>query len=219
MVKKRKKYNYDSSIFNRDYLCFYLPLYQYIIDNGIINIYDNFKYEIVSLKKLTYSIEKFNDIIPLYNTCMYLLSDTDDESTMSNFYLMLKYIHKFEQRKLCMKKRIEFYLENYECSFLSMTFDDNNIHLANDRNIKKFLNKLDVEYVANVDYGGTNGRKHYHAIITSQNIDLSLYKYGNLDIKKIVVKNSDKLAYYLLKLTSHGFKETDKVIYSRKKRK
>ena len=218
-MRKYKRYNYDKEIFNRDYLVYYLPLYQYIIDNGIIEIYDNFKYEIVSLKKLTYLIQKFDEIIPLYNTCLYLLSDTDDESTMCNFYLMFKYIHKFEQRKMTMKKKIEYFLENYDCSFITMTFDDDHIQFANDRNIKIFLNKLGVEYIANVDYGGTNGRKHYHAIITSQNIDLSLYKYGNLDIKKIVVKNSDKLAYYLLKLTSHGFKETDKVIYSRKKRK
>lgn len=218
-MRKYKRYNYDKEIFNRDYLVYYLPLYQYIIDNGIIEFYDNFKYEIVSLKKLTYLIQKFNDIVPLYNTCMYLLSDNDDDSTMSNFYLMFKYIHKFEQRKTTMKKKIEYFLENYDCSFITMTFDDDNLKYANDVNIKRFLNKLGVEFICNVDYGGINGRKHYHAIITSQNIDLSLYKYGNLDIKKIVVKNSDKLAYYLLKLTAHGFKETDKVIYSRKKRK
>ena len=218
MVKK-KKYIYDTDIFNRDYLYYYLPFYYYLIDNGIINFDDKFRPDILSAKQLHYYCSENDDIKALYNTCIYLLSDTDDETTMSNFYLMFKYIHKFEQRKSCMKKRIDTYLQNYACSFITLTFSDDKIHLANDINIKRFLNKLNVEYICNVDYGGENGRKHYHAIITSQNIDLSLYKYGAINIRKIVIKNSDKLAYYLLKLTSHGFKETDKVIYSRKKRK
>lgn len=219
MGNKRKKFIYDNEIFKRDYLKYYLPFYYYLLDNGILEYDEKFLPNIMSYKAIQHYCYNDNDIVPLFNTCMYLLSDNDDESTMSNFYLMLRYIHKFESRKATCKARIIKYLENYNCSFITMTFDDNNLKYANDINIKRFLLKLNVEYIANVDYGGTNGRKHYHAIITSQDIDLSLYKYGNLDIKKIVVKDYDKLAYYLLKLTSHGFKETDKVIYSRKNRK
>lgn len=219
-MKKYKRYNYDKDIFKRDYLTYYIPLYQYVINNGIINKYDKFKYDIITLKALTNYIYKFDDIVPLFNTCMYLLDGSDDESTMSNFYLMFNYINKFEQRKQHMKAKLEYYLENYKCSFITMTFDEDNIKYANDRNIKLFLEKLDCDYIANVDYGGLNGRKHYHAIITSQSIDLKLYKYGAINIEKInSTKNIDDMCYYILKLTCHGFKETDKLIYSRKRKK
>ena len=128
-----------------------------------------------------------------------------------------------------LKKRIRHMLETSQnCTFLTFTFTDEVLAKTSPQTrrqyVSRFLNDHATEYIANIDYGGKNGREHYHAVCNSR-LNPKEWEFGNLDIK-IVRYNPDKpdatrLAKYVCKLTNHAIKETTKrcaLIYSRKVR-
>lgn len=208
------RYKYDKKIFNVNLLPFYIEFVNCLNDlNLLIDFNSNInKCDFYNIVAYYFNLNK--EYLAIYNICMFLIDESSD-----NLYLLIRYVNSFMNKKSYCSKKVKEFLQKYNCSFITLTFDDKHLKYANDINIKRFLNKLNCDYIANVDYGAINNRKHYHAIITSQDIDLSLYKYGAINIKKIVVSNSKSLTSYLMKLSYHGFKETDKLIYSRKKRK
>lgn len=121
------------------------------------------------------------------------------------------------------RERIKKIIEN-KSLFLTLTFTDdvlNNISKESRRKyVQRFLKSFNALYVANIDFGGKNGREHYHAVISIDKINYKLWKYGSINGKKILSseKSSKKLAKYISKLTNHCFKETTKqsyLIYSR----
>lgn len=75
--------------------------------------------------------------------------------------------------------------------------------------------------MANKDFGATNGREHYHAVVLVKGkLNYSKWRYGCLNGQKIRLNgiSNEKLAKYLSKLTNHAVKETCKrsvLIYSR----
>ena len=75
--------------------------------------------------------------------------------------------------------------------------------------------------MANIDYGKTTGREHYHAVITSETKPPKSWKYGFIDILKVKTTDNDttRISKYISKLTNHAIKHTTKskrIIYSRK---
>lgn len=124
--------------------------------------------------------------------------------------------------------RLEGYIEKMlkygQCSFLTLTFRDDVLQATSEATrrqyVSRFLSMFSPYYIANIDYGGKNGREHYHAIIMhKKNIDLSIWrdKYGSIDIEPIRVKNAECLSKYMTKLTNHAIKDTGRskrVIYS-----
>ena len=85
------------------------------------------------------------------------------------------------------------------------------------RYVRHFLDDYGA-YVANIDFGAKNGREHYHAILQCSSVDCSLWRYGNLDFKRVLTPNSQAISKYISKLTNHALKETTKgfnIIYSR----
>lgn len=125
-----------------------------------------------------------------------------------------------------LKKRIEDMITTYsDCVFLTMTFRDDVLANTNSETrrqyVRKWLKQNSTQYVANIDYGGKNGREHYHAVSNAR-VDPKTWIYGNLDVKKVKYnpdsKSPVKLAKYVAKLTNHAIKETTKrcvLIYSR----
>lgn len=128
-----------------------------------------------------------------------------------------------------LRKKIKHMLESSQnCVFLTLTFTDDVLATTTPQTrrkyVSRFLNDHATEYIANIDFGGKNGREHYHAVCNSR-VNPKDWEYGNLDVK-IVRYNPDKpdatrLAKYVCKLTNHAIKETTKrcaLIYSRKVR-
>lgn len=122
-----------------------------------------------------------------------------------------------------LKLRIAKYLINYDCVFLTLTFNDKTLFSTNEitrrKYVQRFLKSFNVPYVANVDYGAKNHREHYHAILCKERVSHELWEYGSINFKKII-KTEDyiKLAKYISKLTNHAIKETTKrchLIYSK----
>lgn len=125
-----------------------------------------------------------------------------------------------------LRKRIEHMIKSSpDCVFLTLTFTDDVLAKTSPETrrqyVSRWLKANSTEYVGNIDFGGKNGREHYHAIC-DKHVSPKTWKYGNLDVKPVRYnpdsKSSVKLAKYVAKLTNHAIKETTKrcaLIYSR----
>lgn len=130
--------------------------------------------------------------------------------------------HATYSRARRLKERIELMLAFDKCQFLTLTFTDEVLASTSEntrrRYVTRFLKSLNCDnYVANKDFGGENGREHYHAVVSKDYIDYSSWSYGNLD-GEVCNKNSKALSKYVAKLTNHAIKETTKrssLIYCR----
>lgn len=136
-----------------------------------------------------------------------------------------KILHASFQRGTRLYHRVESILFSSESLFLTLTFTDETLAstCADTRKqyVRRYLKSLGAPYVANIDYGGKNGREHYHAIVGVPSVDYKLWhEYGAIKGEKIVVR-ADKgrsLGKYISKLSNHAIKATArccKVIYSR----
>lgn len=122
-----------------------------------------------------------------------------------------------------LKRRITYMLENGSCQFLTLTFTDDVLSKTSEETrrqyVRRFLSNYSNEFVANIDFGKTNGREHYHALImTDKRIKYTDWKGGNCDGKRVYNNNTTAIAKYISKLTNHAIKETTKqcrIIYSR----
>lgn len=156
----------------------------------------------------------FNEAIETYDS----LTSSDDGWAM--LQEANRVIHANNARKNRVKKRIDALLQK-PCVFLTFTFSDKYLHSTSTetrrRYVRHFLDDYGA-YVANIDFGSKNGREHYHAILQCSSVDCSLWRYGNLDVKRVLKPNSQAISKYISKLTNHALKETTKgfnIIYSR----
>lgn len=206
-------------------------LKQYIIANQYdraLYVLNNIQYKKYCDKELTQhdieNLKKYSDAISLLNANPTLMHEAEKVS------------HARYSRATKLYKTLELFLTFFPCTFVTLTFNDdtlNSTSLETKRKyVKRYLKSQGLFYVANVDYGSKNGRVHFHAVVTSQSLDLKKWhKYGAIKTKKIIVstdKNSDaskcvakinakRLGKYISKLTNHAIKETAtgcRVIYS-----
>lgn len=126
-----------------------------------------------------------------------------------------------------MLKRVQKILDIQYVYFITFTINDSNYNLSMDtyrRKIKEALAPAST-WVANEDYGKTNGRLHFHALVgfgfqLDYNTITDIYKYGAVNFKPIHTKNAEAIRNYMLKLTLHATKETaNSIFYSRQKRR
>lgn len=122
-----------------------------------------------------------------------------------------------------LKERIKLMLDMGLCTFITLTFRDDVLDKTSEETrrkyVKRYLKGLSPCYVANIDYGGMNGREHYHAIVIGDFTDLNTWSYGFQKNEKIrhTDKDIEKLSKYVSKLTNHAIKDSTKghkVIYS-----
>lgn len=128
------------------------------------------------------------------------------------------------QRVVRLKKRIRYMVESFECCFVTLTFRDDVLSSTSAESRHKYVNRwLRDNFscgVANVDFGGKNGREHYHAIVPVSRVNHDTWSYGALYGKTIKCgsrKDADKLSCYVAKLVNHAIKETTcgcRTIYS-----
>lgn len=136
--------------------------------------------------------------------------------------------HSSYKRRCRLHERIELMLKSSKCLFLTLTFTDKVLSSTSEETrrqyVRKFLKSFNTQYVANIDYGLQNEREHYHCVIAIERINNSLWRYGNIDFERVNLSRQDietsskKLSKYIVKLTNHALKDTNKtcyVIYSR----
>ena len=132
--------------------------------------------------------------------------------------------HARYKRTERLERRIMSYLLQGKCLFVTLTFNDDVLSSTSmetrRRYVARFLKSQSSLYVANIDFGKTTKREHYHAVIVKDRIEANSWPYGFDSYKKIRCDKLGplKLAKYISKLTNHAIKETTKrccYIYSR----
>lgn len=181
-----------------------------LLNNGIYDFYklwcqaSNLYYLLI-----TYGYEYPSYLIP------YLDYPIEDALTSNEFLECRRIFDAQHSRSKRLRKRVAIMIEK-QCLFLTLTFTDDTLQntsaTTRRRYIVKYLSQFNVPCIANKDFGKQNGREHYHAIIQIDRIDYSLYDYGAINGKKVVVGSETdlRLSKYISKLTNHAIKETTK---------
>lgn len=146
--------------------------------------------------------------------------------SVTSYRLQDSYRKKTER----LKKRINRLFKNENLFFLTFTFDDkkvvkNGVWLKTNtlrKYVTRWLKEYCTDYVGNIDFGGENGRLHFHCVVSCKEskVNGNSWNYGALNFKRINTKNDKKLALYVNKLCSHALKESTKnqyLIYPKKK--
>ena len=187
--------------------------YKVLQENLLDKIY--WKKEYYIFKKKYYYVDKANELIEII---------TGLPSEKANKIISRTCRNK-NKKKNRLKNRIEeLILNNEECVFVTLTFNNDFINCKSHRKfVTDFLNDESKNgYIANIDFGSKNERLHYHAIVTNRINPLN-WKYGACNVKRIIKINShESIAEYITKFTNHSTKTTtrgERVIYSRKKEK
>lgn len=121
-------------------------------------------------------------------------------------------------------------LPNVELVFCTLTFSNEVLSSTTAQTRRRYVSRwcksVSALYVANVDYGDSNGREHYHAIVCNivTKEAKKAWKYGFSWFERVRVNkcNSEaRVSRYITKLTSHALKESTKcgqtrVIYSKR---
>ena len=163
-----------------------------------------------------------------YNKCPYDLSEAEiyiltykyNQLSDNDKKLYNRKVDNIRLRKYRLRKRIDFLLENYDCSFVTFTLNDN--HINDDCHILRtmicrILKECNCYFIGNIDFGSTTERLHFHFIVGKQGIKKYLKErysseqglnYGFIDYKKITNKNSYRLSNYIDKLVNHSLKSS-----------
>jgi len=182
--------------------------------------YNNYLLHNKQLDKMTMTPEEVESHFDMY------YNDLDYQEIMK---VATSINHSSYKRRLRLHERIEIMLKSYKCLFLTLTFKDSVLDSTNEETrrkyVRRFLKSFGVPYVANIDYGLKNEREHYHCVIAIDRVEYSKWqKYGNIDFERIrlskrdIETSSKCLSKYIVKLTNHALKDTNKtcyVIYSR----
>lgn len=177
------------------------------------------------IKTLLKDVKQYSDFGSLSEMALYC----NHKGYGEEFSRALEISNSFQSRTKRLRNRIQSYLNESQCTFLTLTFTDETLNKtspwARRLLVIRYLKSQKVPYVANIDYGFENHREHYHALICSQSINYEgWHTYGSIKGKKVCLKGDNDtktslaLARYISKLTNHAIKETtkgSKVIYSR----
>lgn len=167
-------------------------------------------------KSATKEHETLNDI---HDYCL-------SNGTIKEYNEALKINNAFYQRLKRLRARVNKMLCNGECIFLTLTFNDDTLTSTSEKErrvlVSRYLKRFNSLYVANIDFGKTNHREHYHALINCSVIDYGAWHdFGAIKGEKVRFVSGDsciKLSKYVCKLSNHAIKETTKrsaLLYSR----
>lgn len=130
------------------------------------------------------------------------------------------------KRKFRVKERITAMLNHGTCLFMTFTFSQDTLasttYDKRRRYVREWLKSNSDYYLANIDFGKTTGREHYHAVILCDYVDVKSFKYGFIWAQRIVdnSKSIDCISSYVPKLVNHSLKESTgrlfPLIYSKK---
>ena len=144
-----------------------------------------------------------------------------DKIGLCNLVETIRLNESYRKKLTRLKKRINklFYKENL--FFLTFTFDDKklrkkDINLYKQKTLRdyvtKWLKEYCIDYVGNIDFGGQNGRLHFHCVVSlkKEKVNHKTWSYGALNFEKISTYNDKAIAIYVNKLCFHALKESTK---------
>lgn len=152
-----------------------------------------------------------------------------DKENALKFHECSKIIRSTNKRTYNLTKRVKTILAKSDllgesALFVTFTFTDDTLASTSKdtrrKYVRRFLKQYCDLYVANIDYGKTNGREHYHAVcLPFEKLDFTKWHiHGAIQIEYIHTPNAKALSKYVSKLTLHAIKETTKrsvLIYNR----
>jgi len=160
------------------------------------------------------TIKKFNDKYFNYQSYEEQISNAWEKASLIN--------HARYKRKLRIQAKIEKLILGGYASFITLTFTDTVLSQTTEKTRRVYVSRWCKEnsdfYVANIDYGDTTAREHYHVVLRVG--QYSSWKYGFISKKQIRSKTKDltKISKYVSKLTNHAIKSSGKlkrIIYSK----
>lgn len=127
-----------------------------------------------------------------------------------------------------MEKRIKKFLDLGASNFITITWNDYALNQNKPETRKKWvreiLNDTAEDYIANIDFGKTTHREHYHGV--TLNLDVEKFRercrpFGFIKIERVIPSTEGSLALYVDKLCNHALKQsTNKMLmYCRKRKK
>lgn len=161
--------------------------------------------------------------------------ERSDEDFCRSYYVCRAIYNNHRSRSARLKKKIEKWNNIGHLYFVTLTFSDAALvrtsYESRRKAVQRFFCDLDVLYCANIDFGGRNGREHYHAVLcTSEVFPGSLVKcqnimflrsplfefwernYGYYNLQPVSLNpetcDSCRIAKYISKLTNHALKNT-----------
>lgn len=180
---------------------------EYIL-NGL---YDKLRNNILIYRYISFNPNVFDK--NYYDLC--------DIYSIDDVCLCLRILKNESSQRSRLYKRIKFIFDNYnDIYFLTITLNDTYINYDLNtlkKYLKRCLKKSYSIYICNVDYGSLNNRLHFHALVGGKN-QVFDWPYGFINEKFVNVKNTNKLASYILKFKNHALKDTthnNYCIYSR----
>ena len=178
------------------------------------------------LRQLSWSLYSNNieDSVPLLaNEMGYTWQEISCAMNINSAYY--KKLGRVKSKLLKMEDMCFEYSGLVNMVFLTFTFNDYSLEHNNSDSLKqavrRFLKKHCIKYVANVDYGARNGRKHFHAVaLVLGKLDYTKWNYGSLNGRKVNLNETatKRMAKYVTKLSLHAIKEStgfNRLIYSR----
>ena len=133
--------------------------------------------------------------------------------------------NEYKRVKRLKDKMLNSVLSN-QAIFLTLTFTDDTLarttNLTRRRYVSRYLKSQSDYYIANRDFGATNAREHYHAVVISKKVDYSMWRrFGAINSKRIAPTQTSnvRVSKYVAKLSNHAIKETatqQRLIYSKK---
>ena len=133
--------------------------------------------------------------------------------------------NEYKRVKRLKDKMLNSVLSN-QAIFLTLTFTDDTIarttNLTRRRYVSRYLKSQSDYYIANRDFGATNAREHYHAVVISKKVDYSMWRrFGAINSKRIAPTQTSnvRVSKYVAKLSNHAIKQTatqQRLIYSKK---
>lgn len=132
------------------------------------------------------------------------------------------------QRTKRIRERLNTFIYLGQAYLLTLTFTDDVLSSTSydtrRQYVRRYLSKNYQYYFANIDFGETNNREHYHATVDASVLGVIPDKdwpYGFIDIKPVRLNDKSPIAIskYQSKLSNHAIKNSGRmirIIYSRK---
>lgn len=127
-----------------------------------------------------------------------------------------------------LKERIQRMLGEGNTTFLTLTWNDS--ALASNKSstrkafVRQALNATTRYYIANIDFGKTTSREHYHAVcleLDCEEIRKIWKPFGYIKIERVIPSTEGSLALYIDKLCNHALKESagwQRLMYCRQRK-
>lgn len=199
---------------------YFMPNYERkakVLKSGLNTKVKSFDKEIYNL--ISNDFEKVQDIP--FEEAMFCSSNNCDFDDLEE---ARRVNHNTYKRNDRLERRIQRYLKQGICIWLTLTFNEDTLAKTSEetrrRYVARYLKTQSNYYLANIDYGSTTEREHYHAIVRCNFVDMKSWPYGFAYTERIKnhCNSTVKLAKYVSKLCNHAIKETTKracYIYSR----